>query len=635
MSYEQMETDLKRSGLSLDDAERLGFTVHETGYIIPYFGLDGELLPFSRTRLFETLGKQKYLQAAKTLPHPYLPPLLDWRAFLADPSKPLWITEGEKKAAKATLSGQPTIGLGGVWNWKSTKHNIDLLEELKIVSWEQRDVRIVFDRDVNYNGSVEGAAEALALKLSGLGAVCQIGDINAPEEGKMGLDDLIVAHPEDWGTLISFRPCKEDRLNTVSARFVYIEKGSHIYDLETDTFLSMTSFRQDIYANQRILNPRTKKQDTLANAWMEWKDRRTARDLVVDPTLPIMSVVDGKLNLWKGWGVAPIEGDVQPWFQLLDHLFRPEEHQYRKWFEQWLAYPIQHPGTKLSSSVVLVSHTQGVGKNLCAETIEAIYGEAARRPSNASIGSRFNINLLGALFVLVDEILTEDRRGLESILKVMITSEKMEFEGKFQNPIEAENRANYIFLTNRLDALLMSATDRRFFVHIVQRGKLDTEFAKKYVAWRENGGVGFLMKYLMDLDLTGFEPKGHAPFTEAKGDMSEMTASPLYQAVSDTVGNIPYYRVQPNAGWMADRELFSAEHLYYLGQFTTAVQPSAIAKVLRAQGYAAKRLVLPNGKKELVFALFNSETWRRRSIDEWLEAYCHNLVVTDQMLPLT
>ena len=88
---------------------------------------------------------------------------------LADPTAPLVITEGEKKACKATLEGIPTIGLVGVDCW-SKKRDLDpktkrkighrkLLEELEAIHWRRRIVYIIFDSDAVDKPAVQHAAE--------------------------------------------------------------------------------------------------------------------------------------------------------------------------------------------------------------------------------------------------------------------------------------------------------------------------------------------------------------------------------------------------------------------------------------------------------------------------------------------
>ena len=71
---------------------------------------------------------------------------------LADPTKPLILTEGEKKAAKAMQEGFPTIGLVGVWGWQKKRKGNDapreLIPDLAGVTWEGRSVHLCYDSDL-------------------------------------------------------------------------------------------------------------------------------------------------------------------------------------------------------------------------------------------------------------------------------------------------------------------------------------------------------------------------------------------------------------------------------------------------------------------------------------------------------
>src|SRR5262249_58335368 len=103
----------------------------------------------------------------------YLPP--GTPAALKDPSAPLVITEGEKKAAKADQEGFPCIGLVGVYGWqrkrtrdkdgKATGER-QLIDSLASVSWQGRPVFLCFDSDAATNPNVRMAewhfAETLA-----------------------------------------------------------------------------------------------------------------------------------------------------------------------------------------------------------------------------------------------------------------------------------------------------------------------------------------------------------------------------------------------------------------------------------------------------------------------------------------
>lgn len=112
----------------------------------------------------------KYTQLKGSAPHAYFPPIIDWKALLSDSTKRLFITEGELKAAAATLRGFPCIGLGGVWNFMSSERDIDFLEELDKISWTDRKVYICYDSDSATNKDIIKAERVLSIRLIQRGA---------------------------------------------------------------------------------------------------------------------------------------------------------------------------------------------------------------------------------------------------------------------------------------------------------------------------------------------------------------------------------------------------------------------------------------------------------------------------------
>src|SRR5690606_20580782 len=212
--------DLARSGLDDKDAKKMGIRAYTKaqskklglseeamGYSIPYFDLDGKQTGFFRYRLLEDTargfakltGKRgpKYLQPPGTPPDVYLAPFLDWREIAEDASQYVVITEGEKKAAKATREGVPTVGLGGVWSFRAKKQRIDFLPTLQKFTWSERTVFIIYDSDAAANPDVRKAAHALGDHLVGLGAFVHIGYLPSDPGEKVGLDDYLVANDAD------------------------------------------------------------------------------------------------------------------------------------------------------------------------------------------------------------------------------------------------------------------------------------------------------------------------------------------------------------------------------------------------------------------------------------------------------
>lgn len=226
-------TDLARSGLTADDAARMGVfyvpgpeaaqllgTVAAPSfgkaaakprdlpacYALPYLDQAGQPTNYVRLRLlgrhYNSEGKLvRYLQPVGSKPRLYYPaPLFD--APLQDKTSdgrrakapPLWFTEGEKKAYALAKLGLKAVGLGGVDAWKAHEdgHEVSLpLADLDSLEIKGREVLIVFDADIRWKPSVRLALLKFARYLLDRGAIPR--EVEIPEGLGKGVDDAVVA----------------------------------------------------------------------------------------------------------------------------------------------------------------------------------------------------------------------------------------------------------------------------------------------------------------------------------------------------------------------------------------------------------------------------------------------------------
>jgi hypothetical protein len=87
--------------------------------------------------------------------------------MLGDPSVPLWITEGVKKADCAALHGLCIVALPGVWSWRGrNEHGGKVaVADFNDIALNGRRVILAFDGDVARKPSVRKALDALAAYL--------------------------------------------------------------------------------------------------------------------------------------------------------------------------------------------------------------------------------------------------------------------------------------------------------------------------------------------------------------------------------------------------------------------------------------------------------------------------------------
>src|SRR5262245_2752880 len=173
---------------------------------------------FVRCKLFPPVTDNqghtiRYYQRAGTPPRLYIP--ADVRASLPDPTRPLLITEGEKKALKANQEGLATIAVGGLWNWQA---NGRAIADLSRIDWVERETVIVPDSDVWTRLELVQPAFALDKELESRGAKVMVLKLPPARDGaKAGIDDYLCAHPRERLEALPRFPLKHAALSRASA----------------------------------------------------------------------------------------------------------------------------------------------------------------------------------------------------------------------------------------------------------------------------------------------------------------------------------------------------------------------------------------------------------------------------------
>jgi Domain of unknown function (DUF3854) len=249
-----MRADLQRSGLKEADVyvepSLTDLRGHaKPGYVLRYPDPStGKPNGFHRYRYLPEFFKGFAKVAAEDCPkydqpggeaHVYFPRSIRWPGLLLDASEPLYITEGEKKAAAACKLGYPSLGLGGIWNWKASAEDEDALtQELAAIAWKGRSVYIVGDSDVATNAHAHSGMDRLCIVLANSGAKVYPIILSELKPGeKTGLDDFLVskgkkgfckliAAAEQWVHVL-----RSELLHVAVKKCEQILAGRHAYKL--------------------------------------------------------------------------------------------------------------------------------------------------------------------------------------------------------------------------------------------------------------------------------------------------------------------------------------------------------------------------------------------------------------------
>ena len=261
-----------------------------------------------------------------------------------------------------------------------------------------------------------------------------------------------------------------------------------------------------------------------------------------------------------------------------------------------MAYPLQHPGTKLHTALLIYSPVQGIGKGLITETLKLLYGMHTNDSfSNAgTIGDRqlqssFNGWVARRQLIICDEISVpyKEREVVGERLKSLITEHSVTVNEKYKREVDFPNFANFIITTNSPAAVKIEDGDRRYFVISSSAPQLDPAFARQFIGWRNSQpdpeddnpptpGLNALMDYFLTYDTTGFDPYAPAPITLGKAEVIENSSAPHESWLRDLRTQLDHYP-----------DLVTIQELYdeYRGGQDAYVSIAAFSSAMTREGF--------------------------------------------------
>ena len=293
-----------------------------------------------------------------------------------------------------------------------------------------------------------------------------------------------------------------------------------------------------IYGTETVFDERINRIVTLAGMrvaagrdlvkiWLEHPDRRLVlpEGVVFEPGSDVSA---DQVNLFRGWPVDSRRGSVTRLLEMLYYLCGESDKAF-DWVLKWCAYPLQHPGAKMRSAIVMHG-PEGTGKNLWWGAIRDIYGEYGSIITQTELESQFNAWASRKLFCIGNEVVSrQEMYHQKGRLKNMITEPEWLINEKML-PVRMEaNHANFVFLSNVITPAAPDTDDRRYMV-IWTPPKMDQPYYRAVVAEYRRAGPGALYEYLMRYDLGDFDEHTIPMDTEAKRDliMASMSGPDLF-----------------------------------------------------------------------------------------------------------
>jgi len=190
--YVSVDTKARLKALGFSESQR-----HVPGLLVPIWNAAGERVTFQYR---PDQPRERDGKPLKYETRPNTPLALDVprsvHQWIDDPARPLFITEGARKADAAAARGLCCIALMGVWGFRGSnkKGGATALADWELVALNGRTVYIAFDSDVTTKPAVRDALVRLKAFLESRKATVEVVDLPAGDGGmKMGLDDYFAA----------------------------------------------------------------------------------------------------------------------------------------------------------------------------------------------------------------------------------------------------------------------------------------------------------------------------------------------------------------------------------------------------------------------------------------------------------
>ena len=565
----------------------------------------------------------RYTGPTGAIPRFYFPASVDWQALAKDADEPIMITEGEKKAEKACKAQLPCFSVPGVWAWRSKKAGVAAIPDFNAIKWKGRKVYLCFDNDLMTNPDVIGALNALAHELTSRGANVHIKYL-PKGPGKIGLDDYLCKRSAEAFLKLHEEEFKESaELWKLSEEIAAVNEPNAVWEFAARRFLKSHQDFKNRYGDRIIRTPKANgdgfKEVSAIEQWQKWPEKRRYKTITYRPGAD--EIVDDCINTWPGWGCEPKKGNVKPFLDLVEFVFK-DEPKLKEWFLQWLAFPIQNPGAKNLTAVLLHSEAQGIGKSFIGYIMGGIYGDNFSVIDAEALSSANNGYCVNKQLILGEEITGGNSRANADRLKNMITRESIYVNIKYQPQYHIDDLCNWLLTSNHVDAIFLEARDRRFAVIETKGPPKPQSFYDEVGRCLENDGAAHLFDHLLNkVNLDDYNPKAHAPMSAAKQRMIDYSKSDVDMYARDVRDNPD--AVLCGANIVCERELYEADAIQSFAQSycdRPNVTKVAATKALGRVGVEC-RTIFFGGKTRRLWPLRNTEAWQNRPNAEWVEHY--------------
>ena len=307
----------------------------------------------------------------------------------------------------------------------------------------------------------------------------------------------------------------------------FIDGAPIVYDLPV--FLRRNDFNM-LYCN-RYVETGVDKNDQpifkeLGQWWLKHPRRQQYRGITFVPAGP--EIIDGRKNLWRGWGIVPKQGDWSLMRRHIKEVLAAGDEDVEAYIIKWIAWLFQYPDRQAEAAIVFLSSDRGTGKGTLARGLCRIFGQHGLHISTSEdLTGKFNAHLRQCCFLFCDEAYGPKDKSAEGQLKRFVTEGTIPIEPKQREKIFVPNLLHIMIASNEDWAVPAGSFERRWVVqNVSQKYRQDPKWFIPLNAEIEADGLAAMLFDLLQMPLGEFHPR-QIVRTAALARQQEESLSPL------------------------------------------------------------------------------------------------------------
>ena len=338
--------------------------------------------------------------------------------------------------------------------------------------------------------------------------------------------------------------------------YIYIRSVMSFYELEN----------KELLVKQQIndWNQSHMKGENLCNKLLDHEDLTKAHSVFTHAGMKpgIIEVKQGEFeainkgiyyNTYYPSNITAAPGDVTEILSYYKWLLG-EKNWY--WIEQYIAYMIQFPGSKMRWAPVITS-VEGGGKGLLAKLISAILGHhnCNTQLMYEQMVNQFSNVLMGLQFGIINELDLATKKNVKQLtnkMKKFMSDDTLTIELKGRPQIKIPFFCNFMIFSNDEDCLYLTKEARRYLIIAIKHSqdaineKLDAGVKDKILDALEFGSkdLGHLLHHFQNVKINDAKAfQRNAPKTEDFFELVEKGRPMIHRILDERLENnqAPFY----------------------------------------------------------------------------------------------